>query len=210
MNRLLAIRAFKSSRPGGGAGVRRRVRVFLYYHHTPHNFFRHKPPSVPRFPTLAGVTPRAWYRMREAVIEDRSVCVALCSVIYACCRMHKGLSRFYAVTRQAMKVTRATTLPRRNAYKCLLEWYEPEGFHTLYPACRTTSLQRSRNSSSVRSFFARFASVHTIWRLSMDGLPPRATGTIWSYSYSCGLFQESGLPVSAHWKWSPYFACTSL
>ena len=25
-----------------------------------------------------------------------------------------------------------------------------------------------------------------------------------------GSFQESGLPVSAHWKWSPYFACTSL
>jgi hypothetical protein len=64
----------------GGAGVRRRVRVFLYYHHTPHNFFRHKRLTA-RLP--AGVAPRAWYRMREAVIEDRSVCVALCSVRYA-------------------------------------------------------------------------------------------------------------------------------
>ena len=80
----------------------------------------------------------------------------------------------------------------------------------MYPACRTTSLQRSRNSSSVRSLFARFASAQTIWRFSMVLLPPRATGRIWSYSYSCGLFQDSGLPVSAHWKWSPYFACISL
>ena len=43
MNHLLAFRASKSLRvQAGGAGVRRRVRVFLYYHHTPHNFFRHK------------------------------------------------------------------------------------------------------------------------------------------------------------------------
>jgi hypothetical protein len=69
-------------------------------------FFAISSPSVPRFPPLAGVTPRAWYRMREAVIDPRSVGVALCSVRYACCRMHKGLSRFYAVTRQAMIVTR--------------------------------------------------------------------------------------------------------
>ena len=110
MNRLLAIRAFKSSRPGGGAGVRRRVRVFLYYHHTPHNFFRHKRLTAPHRTASCvppvGIAPRAWHGMHKAVIDPRSVGVALCSVRYACCRMHKGLSRFYAVTRQAMIVTR--------------------------------------------------------------------------------------------------------
>ena len=56
------------SRPGGGAGVRARPRVFLYYHNTPHEIFRHKVPPTHR--------PRA---AREAWIDPRSEGVVLCS-----------------------------------------------------------------------------------------------------------------------------------
>lgn len=56
------------ARPGGGAGVRARPRVFLYYHNTPHEIFRHKVPPTHR--------PRA---AREAWIDPRSEGVVLCS-----------------------------------------------------------------------------------------------------------------------------------
>jgi hypothetical protein len=62
--------ASKSSRPGGGAGVRACVRVFLYYHHTPHNFFRHK---LPQRDVVGGVV---YILMRFFVSVFLCFCVA--------------------------------------------------------------------------------------------------------------------------------------
>ena len=58
------------ARPGGGAGVRARPRVFLYYHNPPHEIFRHKVP--PR-----NLSPRILW---DAQNGDR-VSIRVCSVM---------------------------------------------------------------------------------------------------------------------------------